>query len=77
MGNHLPCAVRKSYNLILRLGGPKSEEVLKSPFARLFDITAKPMKGWMMPEENGFNTDKRLKDWLALAKAFVKKLPAK
>jgi TfoX/Sxy family transcriptional regulator of competence genes len=70
------CGVYKDY-LILRLGGPKSEEVLKSPFARPFDITGKPMKGWVMLEEEGFVTDKQLKEWLEAAREFVRTLPSK
>ena len=76
LNGNMFCGVYKDY-LILRLGGPKSEEVLKSPFAKPFDITGKPLKGWVMLEAKGFNTDKRLKDWLVLAKAFVKTLPLK
>jgi TfoX/Sxy family transcriptional regulator of competence genes len=76
LNGNMFCGVYKDY-LILRLGGQKSEEVLKSPFAKPFDITGRPMKGWVMLEENGFNTDKLLKDWLLSAKAFVETLPAK
>jgi hypothetical protein len=35
------------------------------------------MKGWAMLEKDGFNTDTQLKDWLNMAKEFVKTLPAK
>ena len=70
------CGVYKDY-LILRLGEQKSEEVLKSSYARPFDITGKAMKGWVMMEEKGFKTDERLKDWLNLAKKFVNQLPPK
>ena len=70
------CGVYKDY-LILRLGEAKAEEVLKSPFAKPFDITGKPMKGWVMLEENGFNTTQQLEEWLEAAKAFVNTLPPK
>ena len=74
-GNML-CGVYKDY-LILRLGEQNSAEVLKSSFARPFDITGKAMKGWVMMEEKGFKTDEQLRDWLNLAKKFVKQLPPK
>ena len=76
LNGNMFCGVYTDY-LILRLGGEKSEAVLKSPYARPFDITGKPMKGWVMLEENGFNTDKLLKEWLESAKAFAKTLPSK
>ncbi len=76
LNGNMFCGVYKEY-LIVRLGGQKSEEVLKLPFARPFDITGKPMKGWVMLEEKGFNTDKQLKDWLNIAKQYVDTLPPK
>lgn len=39
--------------LILRLGEEGSWDVLKQPSARPFDITGKPMKGWVMIERKG------------------------
>jgi len=63
--------------LILRLGEDKAGEALKNPFVRPFDITGKPMKGWVMVEERGFTGEKELKEWLEKAKAFVKTLAPK
>jgi TfoX/Sxy family transcriptional regulator of competence genes len=76
LNGNMFCGVYKDY-LILRLGTPKAEEVLKSPFAGPFDITGRAMKGWVMMEENGFKTDAQLKDWLNLAKKFANQLPPK
>ena len=42
-----------------------------------FDITGRPMKGWVMVEKRGFETDAALKGWLARAKVFVKTLSPK
>jgi len=44
---------------------------------RPFDITGRPMKGWVMMESQGFGTDAALKEWLDQARQFVKALPAK
>ncbi|MGD9304576.1 MAG: TfoX/Sxy family protein [Desulfobacterales bacterium] len=76
LNGNMFCGVYKDY-LILRLGGEKAQEVLKSPFARPFDITGKPMKGWVMLEEDGFATANQLKDWLTLAIKFAETLPPK
>ena len=70
------CGVYRDY-LILRLGEKNSEEALKLSFTGPFDITGKAMKGWVMMEEKGFKTDEQLKDWLNMAKKFVKQLPPK
>jgi len=70
------CGVYKGF-LILHLGEEESGSALKSPFIRPFDITGKPMKGWVMVEKTGFKSDKALKDWLVKAKDFVSTLPSK
>jgi hypothetical protein len=70
------CGVHKDF-LILRLGEANAEEVLALPFATPFDITGRPMKGWVMMGEEGFKSDNELKGWLGKAKAFAKTLPAK
>lgn len=74
-GNML-CGVHKEF-LILRLGTDKAEGAMKLPHVRPFDITGKPMKGWVMVAEDGFKSDKDLKNWLNDAKNFVETLPAK
>jgi hypothetical protein len=63
--------------LILRLGEEGSKEALELPFVRPFDITGKPMKGWVMMEKEGFKSDNVLSAWLNRAKEFVKGLPSK
>jgi len=70
------CGVHKDF-LILRLGKERSEEALKLPHTRPFDITGKKMNGWVMVNANGYKTDDELKSWLAEAKKFVKTLPKK
>ena len=70
------CGVHKDF-LILRLGENKSSEALKHPYARPFDITGKPMKGWVMIASQGYKDDPDLEAWLDLAQAFAKSLPPK
>lgn len=70
------CGVYKDF-LILRLGEEETKGALKSPFVRPFDITGRPMKGWVMVEKAGFKTDDALKAWLAKAREFVSTLPSK
>ena len=76
LNGNMFCGVHKEF-LILRLGQDKTENAMKLPHVRPFDITGKPMKGWVMVAEKGYKTDKDLKDWLERAKKFAKTLPAK
>ena len=40
-------------SLIVRLGEDDHEAALSEPHVREFDITGKPMKGWLMVEPQG------------------------
>ncbi|CAB1057559.1 hypothetical protein D1BOALGB6SA_2312 [Olavius sp. associated proteobacterium Delta 1] len=70
------CGVHKDF-LILRLGEDKSSDALKQPYARPFDITGKPMKGWVMIAGDGYKSDPDLKAWLDQARNFANSLPPK
>jgi TfoX/Sxy family transcriptional regulator of competence genes len=76
LSGNMVCGVYKDY-LILRLGEKASSEALKKAHTRPFDITVKPMKGWVMIEEGAFKSEDQLKSWLNQAKNFVKTLPPK
>jgi TfoX/Sxy family transcriptional regulator of competence genes len=70
------CGVYKDF-LILRLGVDNAKEALELAHVKPFDITGRPMKGWVMVEEKGFDTEAVLRKWLNKAKAFVATLPPK
>ena len=70
------CGVYKDF-LILRLGEQKAADALELPHVKPFDITGRPMKGWVMVEERGFAGEKDLKEWLEKARAIVKSLDSK
>ena len=76
LGGNMFCGVYKNF-LILRLGEKESRESMSQPFVRSFDITGKPMKGWVMVEKEGFKSEDVLKAWLAKAKEYVDTLPSK
>ena len=64
--------------IILRLGVEKANEVLaNNPHVRPFDITGRPMKGWVMVEKAGFKTDDALVQWLEMGRDFALALPPK
>ena len=64
-------------SLIVRLGPDEGDEALREPHVRAFDITGKPMKGWLLVEPEGVEEDDQLKDWIERATRFVRTLPAK
>lgn len=63
--------------LIARVGVEPSTEYLRQPFVRPFDVTGKPMKGWIVVDAEGLDTDAELAEWLERARDFVETLPPK
>ena len=63
--------------LILRLGEDAADFARELPNVRPFDITGRPMKGWVMIEPAGIRTSAKLKKWLEQARTFTETLPPK
>ena len=76
LNGNMFCGVYKNY-LILRLGEQNAHRAAANPTVKPLDITGKPMKGWVMVEENGFREDRQLRAWLQSAKTFAATLPPK
>lgn len=64
-------------SLIVRLGPDQGVKTLKQPHVREFDVTGRPMKGWIMVDPDGVDTDEQLAAWIEQAIEFVETLPAK
>ena len=62
-------------NLILRLGEIKANAALKNKNVRPFDITGRPMKGWVMVTPAGMKSETAFKKWVTQAMDFVSQLP--
>ena len=75
LNGHMMCGVHKEY-LILHLGEPDASEALATTLARPFDITGKPMKGWIMVDKRGYQGE-HLTRWLEKVRAFAESLPPK
>ena len=73
---NMVCGIYKDF-LILRLGEANAEKHLADRHVRPFDITGRPMKGWIMIAPEGFKKEAHLKKWLREAKNFAETLPQK
>src|SRR5262245_12744671 len=63
-------------SLIVRLGVDEADEALKEPHVKVFDITGRAMKGWVLVGPQGLEGN-RLHDWIQCSLKFVTTLPAK
>ena len=76
VGGHAVVGVWKR-SLIARVGPANYEEALLEPHVREFDITGKPMRGWVVVGPGGIKEDGQLTAWVQQAVEFVRTLPAK
>lgn len=73
---NMACGVHKD-NMIVRVFHDKHEKLLKKEHTRVFDITGRPMKGWLMVEPEGTKTVKQIESWVKEGVEFALTLPPK
>ena len=73
---NMACGVHKDA-LIVRVGPEKHEEAMARPHTKPFDITGRPMKGWVMVTSDGYESDEALEDWVQQGLDFALSLPPK
>jgi TfoX/Sxy family transcriptional regulator of competence genes len=76
IGGNMACGVNKD-NLIVRIDPEKQATLLKKPHAKPFDLTGKPMKGWLVVGADGVKTEKQLSSWVKEGLEFASTLPSK
>ena len=76
LNGNMACGVNKN-DLIVRVDPEKHSALLKKPHAKPFDLTGRPMKGWLVVEADGCKTDKQLSAWVKEGVEFALTLPAK
>ena len=64
-------------SLIVRMAPDLAVEKLKDRNVKEFDITGKPMKGWVMVEKGAWQDKKKLVEWLDIGRSFALALPKK
>ena len=69
MDSKMVCGVWKDF-MILRLGGHEAQAALDRGDGRVFDVTGRPMKGWIMVPAEGLDA-KSIRRWMDKAKSFV------
>lgn len=60
--------------LIVRTGPDAYDAALKESHVHEFDITGKPMKGWVVVDADGLDSDQDLKRWLRQGLQFINML---
>ncbi len=76
VNGNMACGVIKQ-DMIVRLSPAEFDAALKQKHVRVFDMSGRPMKGWIYVSPDGVKTDKALQGWIDKAVAFARSLPPK
>ena len=76
LNGNMACGVHKD-SLIVRIPPAATATALKRPQTRPFDITGRPMQGWILVSGEGCKSPQMLRRWVNEALAFAKSLPPK
>jgi hypothetical protein len=73
---NMACGVRGD-DLIVRVAADAADAALGEPGARSFDLTGRPMKGWLLVDADGHAEDDDLCRWVDRGLAHAGSLPPK
>lgn len=62
---------------MVRVGPDAADGALDRPHTRLFAMTGRPMKGWILVAPEGVKTKRQLGTWVARGVGFAKTLAPK
>jgi TfoX/Sxy family transcriptional regulator of competence genes len=73
---NMACGVRGD-DLIVRVAADAADAALGEPGVRPFDLTGRPMKGWLLVDADGHAEDDDLCRWVDRGLAHASSLPPK
>jgi TfoX/Sxy family transcriptional regulator of competence genes len=73
---NMACGVNGA-DLIVRVGPELYESALAEPNTKLFDMTGRPMKGWVVVLAEGYEANAALKSWVQQGVDYALSLPPK
>ena len=76
LNGNMCCGVHDD-ELIVRLDPDRTEQALREPHVRVFDLTGRPMKGWVLVAPGGVAADDDLRSWIGQGVKYARSLPAK
>lgn len=76
LGGNMACGVNQE-DLIIRVGPDNYQGALSRPSVKVFNLTGRPMTGWIVVKDPGYQKDVDLQDWVDQGVAFALSLPEK
>jgi hypothetical protein len=76
LNGNVCCGVHHG-ELIVRLNPAQTGSALAEPHTRIFDLSGRPMKGWILVEPAGLVDQPALAKWLRFGTGYAASLPKK
>src|SRR3954466_2317700 len=74
---NMAVGVASTSELMVRVGPEGTEDALAQPHTRLFDMSGRPMNGWILVAGEGVAGDAELAAWVRKGLEFAGSLPPK
>ena len=76
LNGNMSCGVH-GRDLIARIDPADTDDALSQSHTHVFDLTGRPMKGWILVRPKGLATEAQLRKWVGVAIRYAGSLPAK
>jgi hypothetical protein len=76
LDGNMACGVRGD-DLIVRMAADAADSAMNEPGTRAFDLTGRPMKGWLVVAADGHAEDDDLRRWVDRGLTYARSLPPK
>ncbi|MEX2135144.1 MAG: TfoX/Sxy family protein [Acidimicrobiia bacterium] len=64
-------------DLMVRVGRETYDEALTRPGVRDFDMSGRPMRGWVLVSDKGYSTEADFTSWVERGVSYAESLPPK
>lgn len=75
LNGNMCCGVH-GLELIVRLHPEQTDQALSQRHTRIFDLSGRPMKGWILVQPKGLTTGAALAKWIQTGVEYASSLPA-
>jgi len=76
LNGNMCCGVH-GQEMIVRLDPEQTDQALSQRHTRIFDLSGRPMKGWILVQPEGLTTQAALAKWIQVGLKYSSSLPAK
>lgn len=76
LNGNMCCGVH-GQEMIVRLDPQQTDEALREKHTRIFDLSGRPMKGWILVQPKGLATEAALEKWVQVGVEYATSLPVK